>query len=78
VQGNSPPTMPTFLFADGIYENVYVREDDHWMAAARDFCFPACRCCWVVEFDGFTAFPKIRSQQAHWMTMSGLAERILT
>ena len=26
VQGNSPPTTPTFLLADGIYENTYVRE----------------------------------------------------
>jgi hypothetical protein len=30
VQGNSPPTTPTFLFADGIYENTYVREDGRW------------------------------------------------
>jgi hypothetical protein len=30
VQGNSPPTTPTFLFADGIYENVYVREGGRW------------------------------------------------
>jgi hypothetical protein len=27
IQGNSPPTTPTFLFADGVYENTYVRED---------------------------------------------------
>jgi SnoaL-like domain len=30
VQGNSPPTTPTFLLADGIYENVYVREKGRW------------------------------------------------
>jgi hypothetical protein len=30
VQGNSPPDTPTFLFADGIYENVYVREGGRW------------------------------------------------
>ncbi|MCC7462983.1 MAG: nuclear transport factor 2 family protein [Gammaproteobacteria bacterium] len=30
IHGNSPPTTPTFLFADGIYENTYVREDGHW------------------------------------------------
>jgi hypothetical protein len=30
VQVNSPPTTSTFLFADGIYENLYVREDGHW------------------------------------------------
>jgi len=30
VQGNSPPTTPTFLFADGIYENTYVRENGRW------------------------------------------------
>jgi hypothetical protein len=30
VQGNSPPTTPTFLLADGIYENVYVRENGRW------------------------------------------------
>jgi SnoaL-like domain len=30
VQGNSPPDTPTFLFADGIYENEYIREGGHW------------------------------------------------
>jgi hypothetical protein len=30
VQGNSPPDTPTFLFADGIYENDYVRENGRW------------------------------------------------
>lgn len=30
VQGNSPPTTPTFLLADGIYENSYVREGGRW------------------------------------------------
>lgn len=30
VQGNSPPGTPTFLFADGIYENDYVREGGRW------------------------------------------------
>jgi SnoaL-like domain len=30
VQGNSPPDTPYFLFADGIYENEYVREGGRW------------------------------------------------
>lgn len=30
VQGNSPPGTPQFLFADGIYENDYVKEDGLW------------------------------------------------
>jgi SnoaL-like domain len=30
VQGNSPPDSPTFLFADGIYENEYIREGGQW------------------------------------------------
>ncbi len=30
VQGNSPPDTPTFLFADGIYENDYVKEGGRW------------------------------------------------
>lgn len=30
VQGNSPPGTPQFLFADGIYENDYVKEDGCW------------------------------------------------
>lgn len=30
VQGNSPPDTPTFLFADGVYENDYVKEEGRW------------------------------------------------
>lgn len=30
VQGNSPPGTPHVLFADGIYENDYVKEDGRW------------------------------------------------
>jgi hypothetical protein len=30
VQGNSPPDTPHFLFADGIYENDYVKEGGRW------------------------------------------------
>jgi hypothetical protein len=30
VQGNSPPDTPTFLFADGIYENDYIKENGRW------------------------------------------------
>ncbi len=30
VQGNSPPDTPTFLFADGIYENDYIKENGLW------------------------------------------------
>jgi len=30
VQGNSPPGTPHFLFADGIYENDYIKEDGRW------------------------------------------------
>jgi hypothetical protein len=30
VQGNSPPGSGKMLLAEGVYENVYVREDDVW------------------------------------------------
>ena len=30
IQGNSPPDTPNFLFADGIYENDYIKEDGRW------------------------------------------------
>lgn len=30
VQGNSPPDTPHFLFADGIYENDYIKENGRW------------------------------------------------
>lgn len=30
VQGNSPPDTPYLLFADGIYENDYVKENGRW------------------------------------------------
>jgi hypothetical protein len=30
IQGNSPPDTPTLLFADGIYENDYVKEGGRW------------------------------------------------
>jgi hypothetical protein len=38
VQGNSPPDTPHFLFADGIYENDYVKEGGRWKIQGIKVC----------------------------------------